>query len=164
MPSDSLCSGPRSAPEIFLTIIGIIGNNFQNDELGSNLIIGSGAFNILVITAISICVIPAGQTRKIENYPLFIVSIFFSMLAFVWLLVILRFVTPGKVEVWEAALTVLFLPVLCLSCYITEKFGSQKSSSVTLTVTNQFFVSLINVSEQIGSCVACQHLAILFGQ
>ena len=137
-------SGPRSAPEIFLTIIGIIGNSFQNDELGSNLIIGSGAFNILVITAISICVIPTGETRKIENYPLFIVSIFFSMLAFVWLLVILRFVTPGVVEVWEAALTVLFLPVLCLSCYATEKFGSQKSSSVTALTSRTVGLSLIN--------------------
>ena len=100
------------------------------------MIIGSGAFNILVITAISICVIPTGQTRKIEKYPLFLVSVFFSMLAFVWLLIILRFISPGKVEVWEAALTVLFLPVLCVSCYATEKFASQKSNTVTaLTVT-----------------------------
>ena len=36
-------------------------SGFQNDELGSNLIIGSGAFNNLVIAAISICSIPAGQ-------------------------------------------------------------------------------------------------------
>ena len=126
-----MCSGPRSAPEIFLTIIGIIGNGFQNDELGSNLIIGSGAFNILVITAISICVIPAGETRKIEKYPLFLVSVFFSMLAFVWLLIILRLVSPVVVEVWEAAATVFFLPVLCVSCYATEKFSSQKVSKVT---------------------------------
>ena len=108
------------------------------------MIIGSGAFNILVITAISISVIPSGETRKIENYPLFIVSILFSMLAFVWLLVILRFVTPGVVEVWEAALTVLFLPVLCLSCYATEKFGSQKSSSVTALTSRTVGLSLIN--------------------
>ena len=70
--------GPRSAPEvkkitfrdlfgsnetfqIFLTILGIVSSGFQNDELGSNLIIGSGAFNNLVIAAISICSIPAGQ-------------------------------------------------------------------------------------------------------
>lgn len=139
-----MCSGPRSAPEIFLTIIGIIGNGFQNDELGSNLIIGSGAFNILVITAISICVIPAGQTRKIEKYPLFLVSIFFSMLAFVWLLVILRFISPGVVEVWEAALTVAFLPVLCISCYATEKFGPQKFNTVTALISHTVRLSLIN--------------------
>ena len=101
------------------------------------MIIGSGAFNILVITAISICVIPTGQTRRIEKYPLFLISIFFSMLAFVWLLVILRFISPGVVEVWEAALTVFFLPVLCVSCYVMEKFSKQNNSKVTTTLASR---------------------------
>ena len=100
------------------------------------MIIGSGAFNILVITAISICVIPSGETRKVEKYPLFLISILFSMLAFVWLLIILRFISPGVVEVWEAATTVFFLPVLCVSCYATEKFSTQKCSKVTTTLNS----------------------------
>ena len=103
------------------------------------MIVGSGAFNILVITAISICVIPTGETRKVEKYPLFLISVFFSMLAFVWLLVILRFVSPGVVEVWEAALTVLFLPVLCVSCYATEKFTSEKHSKVRTLTSRQSY-------------------------
>ena len=65
--------------------------------------------------------IPAGQTRKIETYPMFLVTIFYSMLAFVWLLLILRFISPGRVEVWEAVLTLSFIPLICLSCYSTEK-------------------------------------------
>ena len=59
------------------------------------------------------------------------------MLAFVWLLVILRFISPGKVEVWEAAITVFFLPVLCLSCYAMEKLSKQSNSKVTSYASRQ---------------------------
>ena len=44
--------GPRSAPEILLSIVGIVFNGFKADNLGPCLIVGSGAFNLLVITAI----------------------------------------------------------------------------------------------------------------
>ena len=44
--------GPRSAPEILLAIVGIVANGFQQDSLGPSLIVGSGAFNLLVLTAI----------------------------------------------------------------------------------------------------------------
>ena len=44
--------GPRSAPEILLSIVGIVFNGFQQDELGPSLIVGSGAFNLLIISAI----------------------------------------------------------------------------------------------------------------
>ena len=56
--------GPRSAPEILLSIVGILGNGFQQDELGPSLIVGSGAFNLLIISAISVVVIPSGETRQ----------------------------------------------------------------------------------------------------
>ena len=89
--------GPRSAPEIILTIVGITSNGFYNDPLGSNLIVGSGVFNNMVIAAISIICIPAGQVRRIENIPVFIVTVFFSLFAYVWLLIILTAITPQKV-------------------------------------------------------------------
>ena len=44
--------GPRSAPEILLAIVGIVFSGFTQDELGPSLIVGSGAFNLLVISAI----------------------------------------------------------------------------------------------------------------
>ena len=44
--------GPRSAPEILLAIVGIVANGFQQDSLGPSLIVGSGAFNLLFLTAI----------------------------------------------------------------------------------------------------------------
>ena len=44
--------GPRSAPEILLAVVGIVANGFQQDALGPSLIVGSGAFNLLFLTAI----------------------------------------------------------------------------------------------------------------
>ena len=46
----------RSAPEILLAIVGIVANGFQQDSLGPSLIVGSGAFNLLFLSAIR-CVV-----------------------------------------------------------------------------------------------------------
>ena len=59
--------GPRVAPEILLSLIGIIGNGFQQDKLGPSLIVGSGAFNLFVISAISVCVIPSGGQGELRS-------------------------------------------------------------------------------------------------
>ena len=95
---DLKTQGPRSAPEIILTIVGIVSNGFYNDPLGSNLIVGSGVFNNMVIAAISIICIPAGQVRRIENIPVFLITVFFSLFAYVWLLIILTVISPQKVS------------------------------------------------------------------
>ena len=92
-------TGPRSAPEILLSIIGILFNDFKQDELGPSLIVGSGAFNLLIISAISVAVIPTGETRRIQTYSVFIVTMIFSLFSYVWLLIILSFVSPNRVEV-----------------------------------------------------------------
>ena len=105
--------GPRSAPEILLSVVGIVDNGFQQNALGPSLIVGSGAFNLLFLTAIryfsfssngafqtiifSVVVIPDGETRRIESYPVFCVTMIFSVFAYIWLLVILVLVTPMKV-------------------------------------------------------------------
>ena len=113
--------GPRVAPEILLSLIGIIGNGFQQDKIGPSLIVGSGAFNLFVISAISVLVIPDGETRKIKKYSVFIINMFFSIVGYLWLLVILVLNTPNKVDVWEAVLTLLFIPVMVTLSWVAEK-------------------------------------------
>ena len=113
--------GPRVAPEILLSLIGIVGNGFQQDKLGPSLIVGSGAFNLFVISAISVCVIPKGETRRIETFSVFCVTMFFSIFAYLWLMVILVLNTENKVEVWEAAITLCFVPVVVLLSWMAEK-------------------------------------------
>ena len=113
--------GPRVAPEILLSLIGIILNGFQQDKIGPSLIVGSGAFNLFVISAISVLVIPEGETRKIKKYSVFIINMFFSIVAYIWLLVILVLNTPSKVDVWEAVMTLFFIPVMVTLSWVAEK-------------------------------------------
>ena len=113
--------GPRSAPEILLTIIGIAQNGFRNDDLGPSLIVGSGVFNNLVIAAISICAIPVNEIRKIKNLSLFMTMVAFSLFAYLWLLIILTISSPHQVEVWEASVTLGLFPLLCGASYAVEK-------------------------------------------
>ena len=113
--------GPRSAPEILLTIIGIAQNGFRNDDLGPSLIVGSGVFNNLVIAAISICAIPVNEVRRIHHLPIFWTNVCFSLFAYFWLLIILTMSSPHQVEVWEASVTLLLFPLLCLASFAAEK-------------------------------------------
>ena len=113
--------GPRVAPEILLSLIGIIGNGFHQDKLGPSLIVGSGAFNLLVISAISVCVIPKGETRRIETFSVFCVTMFFSIFAYLWLMIILVLNSRDKVDVWEAAVTLCFVPIVVILSWAAEK-------------------------------------------
>ena len=56
-----------SAPEILLSCIEIIKNKFEAGELGPGTIVGSAAFNLLVISAVCIIGIPKGETRRIDQ-------------------------------------------------------------------------------------------------
>ncbi|XP_064478601.1 sodium/calcium exchanger Calx-like [Ornithodoros turicata] len=110
-----------SAPEILLACIEIIGNGFTAGDLGPGTIVGSAAFNLLVITAVCITAIPPGETRSIRMIKVFGVTAFFSVFAYVWLLVVLVGITPGVVDVWEAVVTLLFFPLLVGLAYAADR-------------------------------------------
>jgi solute carrier family 8 (sodium/calcium exchanger) len=57
-----------SAPEILLSVIEICGNEFLAGDLGPGTIVGSAAFNLLVITAICVISIEPGKTSRIKNF------------------------------------------------------------------------------------------------
>ena len=79
-----------SAPEILLSIIEIVGNSFEAGELGPATIVGSAAFNMFVIFAICVMVIPSSETRKIRELPVFFFTAATSIFAYVWLFIIVR--------------------------------------------------------------------------
>ena len=79
-----------SAPEILLSIIEIVGNNFEAGELGPATIVGSAAFNMFIIFAICVMVIPSSETRKIRELPVFFLTAATSIFAYVWLFIIVR--------------------------------------------------------------------------
>ena len=55
-----------SAPEILLSVIELVGNRMYAGELGPSTIVGSAAFNLLMILAICVVCIPSGSTRRIK--------------------------------------------------------------------------------------------------
>ncbi|GAB5581860.1 sodium/calcium exchanger 3 isoform X1 [Prionailurus iriomotensis] len=88
-----------SAPEILLSVIEVCGHNFQAGELGPGTIVGSAAFNMFVVIAVCIYVIPAGESRKIKHLRVFFVTASWSIFAYVWLYLILAVFSPGVVQV-----------------------------------------------------------------
>ena len=110
-----------SAPEILLSIIEIVGNNFEAGELGPGTIVGSAAFNLMVISAVCVSGIPKGETRRIEMIGVFAVTAFFSVFAYLWLIIVLQASTPDVVDIWEAVLTFMFFPILVMIAYAADK-------------------------------------------
>ena len=101
-----------SAPEILLSVIEITTGGFFAGELGPSTIVGSAAFNLLVISAVCIVAIPAGESRLIKDTGVFYITAAFSILAYIWLVVILQINTPNFVDVWEGVATFLAFPFL----------------------------------------------------
>ncbi|XP_076667566.1 sodium/calcium exchanger 3 [Andrena cerasifolii] len=110
-----------SAPEILLSIIEIWAKNFQAGELGPGTIVGSAAYNLFVIIALCVFVIPNGETRKIKHLRVFFVTATWSIFAYVWLYLILEVSSPGVLEVWEGVLTFSFFPATVLTAYIADR-------------------------------------------
>lgn len=110
-----------SAPEILLSIIEIIAKDFKAGELGPGTIVGSAAYNLFVIIAICVLVIPNGEVRKIKHLRVFFVTATWSIFAYIWLYLILARISPGVVEVWEGFLTFMFFPATVLTAYIADR-------------------------------------------
>lgn len=109
-----------SAPEILLSVIEIAFDNFEVGQLGPGTIVGSAAFNLLVITAV--CIMSVGEEgRRIYSIKVFFVTSFFSLFAYLWLIIILVAITPEYVDLWEAILTFLFFPILVTIAYLMDK-------------------------------------------
>ncbi|KAK0098097.1 hypothetical protein PV326_011285 [Microctonus aethiopoides] len=110
-----------SAPEILLSIIEIWAKDFKAGDLGPGTIVGSAAYNLFVIIALCVFVIPNGENRKIKHLRVFFVTATWSIFAYVWLYIILAVSSPGVLEVWEGILTFAFFPATVLTAYIADQ-------------------------------------------
>ncbi|XP_075241315.1 sodium/calcium exchanger Calx-like isoform X2 [Convolutriloba macropyga] len=117
-----------SAPEIMLSTVETcmnLGKEQKEDGLGVFTIIGSAAFNLLII--ISVCISAVGdEPKQIRQFGVFLLTSFWSMFAYIWLLIVLDYITPGEVDWWEALLTLIFFPLLVLSAYYTDLLTARK--------------------------------------
>lgn len=129
----SLMALGSSAPEIVLNIIEVVGaiggGNFvestkkgeeglyMEGSLGPGTIVGSAAFNLLVIIGICTMAIPAQQRRKIDAMSSYVWTAFWAVAAYLWLVIILMGSTPNIVDFWEALLTLIYFPIMLLVAY-----------------------------------------------
>lgn len=85
-----------SAPEIILSIIDTVSRLGKTGRvLGSATILGSAAFNLLIIPCVCTLSLPSGESRRISQYGVFICTAFFALWAYLWVYICLEAWTPG---------------------------------------------------------------------
>lgn len=110
-----------SAPEILLACIECLSGEFFAGDLGPSTIVGSAAFNLLIISAVCILGIPKGEIRRINDMNVFAVTCSFSIFAYLWLLVVLMVWTPNRVTFAEAILTFLMFPLVVILAFMADQ-------------------------------------------
>lgn len=111
-----------SAPEILLATIETIMNlgKEMGDSLGTFTIIGSAAFNLLIISAVCIVSLPTGDVKYIKEFGVFLMTSAWSLWAYVWMLLAVSYISPGVIDPWEAWLTLAFMPIFVLLSYCQD--------------------------------------------
>jgi len=121
-----------SAPEILLSVLetlALLNKEAEPGGLGPGTIVGSAAFNLLVICAICVMAIPkAGGketgVRKIKQMGVFTCTAVFSVVAYVWLYLC---VEDNNVSIAEAFITFLLFPVMVVLAYWLDKRGKKNA-------------------------------------
>ena len=114
-----------SAPEILLSVIESMKDlGKPAGVLGPASIVGSGAFNLLVITGISILAVD--EPKKINDLGVFMVTASCSLFAYSWMYICLELWTPNEVDPIEAWLTLSFFIVLIVIAFGADKYGQYK--------------------------------------
>lgn len=112
-----------SAPEILLSAIEISGGlGGQNPgELGPGTIVGSAAYNLMIISAVCILSLPKDNTSRIKLYKTFNFTSFTSLFAYIWMLIVLQVSSPDVVDLWEALVTLAFFPLMVAGAYWADQ-------------------------------------------
>ncbi|CAL9093894.1 unnamed protein product [Musa textilis] len=112
-----------SFPQISLAIIDSIQNIGQLNAggLGPGTLVGSAAFDLFPIHAVCVVVPKAGTLKKISDIGVWLVELFWSFWAYVWLYIILEVWTPKIITLSEAVLTVLQFGLLLVHAYVQDK-------------------------------------------
>ena len=123
-----------SAPEILLNVIETVQTlGDKPGELGPSTIVGSAAFNFLLISGISIysvnedndtrekqelldCNTPKG-IKKVQDVGVFFITTCWSIIAYIWVYICLL---DGVVKDYEAYLTLSFFFALIIMAYIAD--------------------------------------------
>ena len=129
-----------SAPEILLSVIEALKSLGEPaGELGPSSIVGSGAFNLLCISGISI--IAVDKPKKIYDLGVYSCTATFSIFAYAWMYICLEINSPNYVTPMEAWLTLFFFFLLVGLAFGFDKLqqskDKQKNSKKEIEEENQ---------------------------
>jgi solute carrier family 8 (sodium/calcium exchanger) len=110
-----------SAPEIMMGCFEVAFGNYLLGPLGPGVIVGSAAFNLLVISAVCVNAHDEPKVTKIKEVPVYIITATFSVFAYMWLFIIIMGPTPDVISVWEAVVTILLFPLLTVLAYFADR-------------------------------------------
>lgn len=116
-----------SAPEILIALIEALTKlppdmetviKYQSaGNLGVFTIMGSASYNLLMISAICIVAPNLPETKKVSQFTVFLLTSGWSIWAYVWMLLVVKVISPGEVEIWEAFITLAFFPLMAITAY-----------------------------------------------
>mmetsp|Transcript_36489 Transcript_36489/g.56017 ORF Transcript_36489/g.56017 Transcript_36489/m.56017 type:complete len:203 (+) Transcript_36489:444-1052(+) len=112
-----------SAPEILLSVIETVKDiKAVPGELGPSTIVGSAAFNLLVISGVSILAVDE-TPKKVDDLGVFAVTSIASLFAYIWLYLCLQTWSPDHISPVEAWLTLVFFFVLVGLAFSADKLN-----------------------------------------
>jgi len=120
-----------SAPEILLSVIEVLLEDMATGALGPSTIVGSAAFNLMVITAVCIVALPDGEVRTLKQLGVFLTTATFSIFAYLWLFIMVIVWTPEVVTVEEGALTIVWMILLIILAYAADKYWDKMMHGYT---------------------------------
>lgn len=112
-----------SAPEILLSVIQTLKDiRAIPPELGASTIVGSAAFNLLIISGVSILAVDA--PKKVKDTGVFAVTSIASLFAYIWMYLVLSSISPGFVTMAEGWLTLVYFFLLIIFAYWADKVNA----------------------------------------
>jgi len=155
-----------SAPEILLSVIGTVQDiEAIPSKLGPSTIVGSAAFNLLVISGLSIVAV-GDEPKKVFDVGVFAVTSIASMFAYIWLYLTLQEFSACEVETWEAWLTLSFFFFLIGFAYAADKINAyfqdkKKTESQKLEEERKDFIkmsknNLRNIAKEKGQDIVIE--------
>lgn len=115
-----------SAPEILLSVIETVKDlDAEPGELGPSTIVGSAAFNLLVISGLSILAV-GEEPKKIFDVGVFAVTSVASLFAYVWMYLVLQDCNMERdvVTMVEAWLTFAYFAILVVVAFAADRFNA----------------------------------------
>jgi len=130
MANLTLMAFGSSAPEIILSVIEALKDlGKPAGDLGPSTIVGSAAFNLLVISGVSIYAV-GPDVKKIDDVGVFFTTSVFSVFAYIWMYLCLQVYTPERVTIAEANWTFGYFFILLVLAFSADKINQKKKKKL----------------------------------